>query len=117
MRTRMSRVSGEIAAEGSFGKVRGSAATNRSCAAAVRSMYPRGGDGRLCRKQECLGFDFHENAAKRSDAAVKCRRLGTLEVEEKACDPRLKMCLEDVAIGSGGSSDPAAGKAGHDFEK
>src|SRR3979490_2197781 len=77
----------------------------------------RAADGRLSRKRECLGFDFHENATKRSDAAVKCRRLGALEVRKKPSDPRLKMCLEDVEVRSTGSNDLATGKAAHDFEK
>src|ERR1700738_668546 len=73
--------------------------------------------GRLCRKRVGLGFDFHESAAKCCDAAIKSRRLAARGVGKKAPDPRLKMCLEDVAVGSAGSNDLPTGKAGHDFEK
>ena len=49
--------------------------------------------------------------------AVKCRRLGVLEVRKKPPDPWLEMVFEDVAVGPVGSNDLAAGEAGHDFEK
>src|SRR5258708_6620327 len=74
-------------------------------------------DLRLGRKRECFGFDFHEDAAERADAFVKCRRPGVLEVRKKAPDPWLKMVFEDGPVGAAGSNDLAAGEAGHDFEK
>jgi hypothetical protein len=77
----------------------------------------RAGNRCLFRQRECLGFDFHKDAAEGSDARIKFRRLGVLEIRKETPDPRLEMSLEDIALGLPGSNDLAAGEAGHDFAK
>src|ERR1700674_71813 len=86
-----------------------------SCSRA--GIKQRAGNRCLFRQRERGGFDVHENAAEGSDASIKFRRPGVLEIPKETPDPRLKMSLEDIALGLPGSKDLAAGKPGHDFKK